>query len=107
METKEKAIRMPKVWEAVLVLCFLIVILAIGIIIYGVDPHVPMLLGVAAAAIMAKFLGYHWEQIEHFMIKGISKAMQSIMILVIIGVLIGVWLDAAVVQEHKPALCVG
>ena len=51
METKEKAIRMPKVWEAVLVLCFFIVILAIGIIIYGVDPHVPMLLGVAAAAI--------------------------------------------------------
>ena len=97
METKEKAIRMPKVWEAVLVLCFLIVILAIGIIIYGVDPHVPMLLGVAAAAIMAKFLGYHWEQIEHFMIKGISKAMQSIMILVIIGVLIGVWLNAGVV----------
>ena len=97
METKEKAIRMPKVWEAVLVLCFLIVILAIGIIIYGVDPHVPMLLGVAAAAIMAKFLGYHWEQIEYFMIKGISKAMQSIMILVIIGVLIGVWLNAGVV----------
>lgn len=97
MEKEEKAVRMPKVWEALIVLCVLILVLAIGIIVYGVDPHVPMLIGVAAAAIMAKILGYHWEQIEHFMIKGISKAMQSIIILVIIGVLIGVWLNAGVV----------
>ena len=81
MEKTEKSARMPKVWEAVLVLSILIASLAVGIIVYGVDPHVPMLLGVAAAAIMAKILGYHWEQIEHFMIKGISKAMQSIIIL--------------------------
>lgn len=97
MENKEKAVRMPKVWEAVIVLGVLILVLAVGIIVYGVDPHVPMLIGVAAAAIMAKILGYHWEQIEGFMIKGISKAMQSIIILVIIGVLIGVWLNAGVV----------
>ena len=99
MEKTEKSARMPKVWEAVLVLSILIASLAVGIIVYGVDPHVPMLLGVAAAAIMAKILGYHWEQIEHFMIKGISKAMQSIIILVIIGVLIGVWLNAGVVPS--------
>lgn len=71
--------------------------LTVGIIVYGVDPHVPMLLGVMGAAIMAFILGYSREQIEGFMIKGISKAMQSIIILVIIGVLIGVWLDAGVV----------
>ncbi|MCQ2587140.1 MAG: Na+/H+ antiporter NhaC [Treponema sp.] len=102
MEKKEKVEkfpRMPKVWEAVIVLGILIACLAVGIIVYHVDPHVPMLLGVAAAAIMAKILGYHWEQIESFMIKGISKAMQSIIILVIIGVLIGVWLNAGVVPS--------
>lgn len=66
-----------------------------------------MLLGVMGAAIMAFILGYSREQIEGFMIKGISKAMQSIIILVIIGVLIGVWLDAGVVpgrmysEEYK------
>ena len=81
--------------------------LTVGIIVYGVDPHVPMLLGVMGAAIMAFILGYSREQIEGFMIKGISKAMQSIIILVIIGVLIGVWLDAGVVpgrmysEEYK------
>ncbi len=99
MNKNEKAVREPKVWEAVIVLAILILALAIGIIVYKVDPHVPMLLGVGASAIMAKILGYKWEQIEHFMIKGISKAMQSIIILVIIGVLIGVWLNAGVVPS--------
>lgn len=81
--------------------------LTVGIIVYGVDPHVPMLLGVMGAAIMAFILGYSREQIEGFMIKGISKVMQSIIILVIIGVLIGVWLDAGVIpgrmysEEYK------
>lgn len=99
MSQKEKTPRLPKVWEALLVLGILIVALAVGIIVYGVDPHVPMLIGVGGAAIMASILGYKWDEIESFMIKGISKAMQSIMILVIIGVLIGVWIDAGVVPS--------
>ncbi len=93
----EKTPRMPKVWEALIVLALLIAALAVGIIVFGVDPHVPMLIGVLGAAGLAMLLGYKWEDVEKFMIVGISKAMQSIMILVIIGVLIGVWLDAGVV----------
>lgn len=96
-EKNEKQPRMPKVWEAMLVLVILIAALAVGIIVFGVDPHVPMLIGVLGAASMAMILGYKWDDVERFMIVGISKAMQSIMILVIIGVLIGVWLDAGVV----------
>lgn len=96
-EELKKKPRMPKVWEALAVLAFLVLALSVGIIKYSADPHIPLILGVMAAAVMALYLGYTWEQIEHFMIKGISKAMQSIIILVIIGILIGVWIDAGVV----------
>lgn len=94
---KLKETRLPHIWEALLTLGFLVAMLAIGIIVFGVDPHVPMLLGTIGAALMAIRLGYKWEDIEKSMIGGISKAMQSIIILIIIGVLIGVWLDAGVV----------
>ena len=46
---------------------------------------------------MALILGYRWEQIEQFMVTGISRAMPSIMILIVIGILIGVWIVAGVV----------
>lgn len=96
-EKQNKEPRMPRVWESLIVLLFLIVALSVGIIKYSVDPHIPLIIGVLAAAIMAWNLGYKWDQIEHFMITGIAKAMQSIIILVIIGILIGVWIDAGVV----------
>lgn len=94
---KNKTPRMPKIWEALLTLAFLVAMLAIGIIIYGVDPHVPMFLGVIGAALMALRLGYKWSEIEKSMMDGIHKALQSIIILAIIGILIGVWLDAGTV----------
>ena len=95
--SKEK--RMPKLWEALLVMACLVAMLAVGIIIYGVDPHVPMFCGVIAAALMALHLGYKWEEIEKSMMDGIYKALQSIMILMIVGILIGVWIDAGVVTK--------
>ena len=94
---KEKTPRMPKLWEALLVLGLLIAVLAVGIIVYGVDPHIPMFVGTIGAALMALRLGYKWAAIEKSMLDGIYKALQSIIILAIIGILTGVWLDAGVV----------
>ena len=94
---KERMPRMPKLWEALLVLGLLIAVLAVGIIVYGVDPHIPMFVGTIGAALMALRLGYKWSAIEKSMLDGIYKALQSIIILAIIGILTGVWLDAGVV----------
>ena len=92
-----KTPRMPKLWEALLVLLLLVGVLAVGIIVYQVDPHIPMFVGTIFAALMALRLGYTWKAVEKSMLDGIYKALQSIIILAIIGILTGVWLDAGVV----------
>lgn len=89
--------RKPKVIEALITFAVLIVVMAVGIIVYEVDPHVPMFIGTIAAALMALWLGYDWKSIEEAMMDGIYRALQSIIILAIIGILIGVWIDAGVV----------
>lgn len=89
--------RMPKVWEALITLVALIALLAVGIIIFGAPVHVPMFCGVCVAALMALYLGYKWDAIEKMMMDGIYKALQSICILIIVGILIGVWINAGVV----------
>ncbi|MBQ1524762.1 MAG: Na+/H+ antiporter NhaC [Firmicutes bacterium] len=92
-------VRAPKMGEALLPLFILVASLSLGIIVYKVDPQVPMFLGVTAAAAVALRIGYPWEKVEGMMIGGIVKALQSIMILLIIGILIGVWLNAGVVPS--------
>ena len=98
-EEKKSTGRMPKLWEALVTLGILVLALAVGIIHYGVDPHVPMFVGVCAAALMAMRLGYKWGEIEKFMLDGIYKALQSCCILIIVGILIGVWINAGVVPS--------
>ncbi|SHK29604.1 Na+/H+ antiporter NhaC [Paramaledivibacter caminithermalis] len=89
--------RKPYIYEAVLSFVFLIAVMGIGIAVYGSDPHIPMLIGTAFAALMALKIGYSWKEIEKSMFEGISQALQAIIILAIIGVLIGVWLLSGVV----------
>lgn len=96
---KSREPRMPKVWEALITLVLLVAVLAVGIVIYGADVHVPMFVGVCVAAIMALYLGHKWEDIEKMMMDGIYKALQSICILIIVGILIGVWINAGVVPS--------
>ena len=88
---------MPKIYEALISLLLLVIVLAVGIIFFEADVHVPMFVGVCVAAIMALYLGYKWGDIEKMMMDGIYKALQSICILIIVGILIGVWINAGVV----------
>lgn len=96
-ETKQKIIRAPKVGESLFSMLFLVVSLALGIVVFKADPHIPMLIGSCGAIFTAYRLGYRWDDIEGFMMKGISKVISSIVILIVIGILIGVWLDSGVV----------
>ena len=89
--------RQPKLWEAIFNFITLIIVMAVGIIIFNADPHIPMFIGVISASLMALRLGYKWDEIESFMVNGISRAMGSIMILIVIGILIGVWIVSGVV----------
>ncbi len=97
---KEKKIaRKPYLWEALLSFGFLITVMAISIIIYGSDPHIPMLIGTFFAVLIALKIGYTWSEIEKSMFDGIYQALQAVIILSIIGILIGLWLISGVVPS--------
>lgn len=93
----EKEVRKANFAEALFTFVSLTIIMFISIIKYEESPHIPMLIGVLIASLVALKIGYSWKFIENSMIKGISQAMQSIIILAIIGVLIGIWILAGVV----------
>lgn len=93
----EKQPRQPKVIHALIVFAVLVLVMAVGIIKYESNVHVPMFCGVVAAAIMALVLGFKWETIEKAMMDGIYNALQAAIILMIVGILVGVWVVAGVV----------
>lgn len=88
---EEREIKEAKLTHALTTFLCLVVIMMLGIKVFEVDPHIPMFFGVIVAAVVAMTLGYKWSDIEKMMVDGISKAMQSILILAIVGMMIGTW----------------
>jgi NhaC family Na+:H+ antiporter len=95
--TSRTAPREPRFWEAIISLLSLVVGITLSIAVYGMDPQIPMLLGVLASSLIAWRCGYGWDDIEKGMIAGISNALQAIIILLVIGILIGIWILSGVV----------
>jgi Na+:H+ antiporter, NhaC family len=96
-------VRAPSVIDALLPLIFLIVLLIININIFGTDGllgsnQVVLILSSLVAGSIAIFrLGYNWETIQDGIVKSISSAMSSILILFLIGGLAGTWLLSGIV----------
>ena len=89
--------RDPYIWEALISLVSLVAGISVSIVVYGADPHIPMLLGVFVAAVIAWRAGFEWQVIQDGMLKGITNSLLAIVILCIIGILIGVWILSGVV----------
>ena len=89
--------RQARLWEAILPVAALIFFLALNIKLYGGEPHIPLVLGTVVAAIVGIRLGYSWKLIEEGMVSGIVIALKAVLILLVIGILIGVWIASGVV----------
>jgi len=93
----------PKVYDALIPLVFLIVLLIINIRIFGTDGlsgsnQIVLILSATVAGIVAVFrLGYSWDTLQEGIVKSISSAMSSILILFLIGALAGTWLLSGIV----------
>ena len=91
--------RAPHFWEAMISLFSLVVGISLSIVVYGMDPHIPMLLGVMVASLVALRCGFPWHVIQDGMVRGITQALPATIILIIVGILIGVWILAGVVPS--------
>jgi NhaC family Na+:H+ antiporter len=85
--------------KAMISIVFLTVALicAINGKIWGQDPHIALILSAAFAGFVAKTAGFTWKELEYGMLDTIKMAMQSVLILMIVGTLIGTWILGGVV----------
>ncbi|MGG7162241.1 Na+/H+ antiporter NhaC [Clostridium ihumii] len=87
----------PKVWEALVPILILIVTLGCAIILFDASPHIPLVIGAAAAALMAIKVGFKWSDLEKGIVKTINLSLEAIIILMIIGIVIASWIASGTV----------
>ncbi len=94
--------REPTLGESFIPILFLILLLTINVGIFGSESlggsnQIVLILSAAVAAIMAFRIGFKWEEIQNGIVKSISSAMASMLILLMIGALAGTWMLSGVV----------
>ena len=90
--------RMPSLGVSLIPVVVLIASLSYTIIVLDGSGHIPLIFGtIVAATISAGVLGMSWPEIQSGMTKGIVAALPAILILIIVGLLIGVWIASGVV----------
>lgn len=85
------------VFVALIPLAVMIISMLVAVVVLEVDPHVPLIIGTATAAIVAVIAGYQWQDLEQFMYRGIRLALPAVIILLLVGLVIGSWIGGGVV----------
>ncbi len=92
----------PALWQALIPVVILILLLYHNVSLFGSGSldgsnQIALLLSAALAGSIAVYLGVSWQDLSKSMVKSISSAMSSILILLLIGSLAGTWLISGVV----------
>lgn len=85
--------------ESLVILALLLVILGFAVIKFGLSPEVPVLFTVLLLTFWAKFRGFSWQEIQDGIKEGIGVAIIPIFIFILIGALIGVWIQAGIIPS--------
>ncbi len=94
--------REPTLLEAFIPVIFLIILLSINVGIFGDaaldgSNQIVLILSAAVAALVAMRAGFRWNELQDGIVKSISSAMTSLLILLLIGSLAGTWLLSGIV----------
>ena len=101
IHTKEK--KQATLIDAILCIGFLITALVTCLVVlkdYEISAHIPLLLGGVFAGCLSIFkLGFTWKELEDGILETINTTMQSILILLVVGILIGTWIIGGIVPS--------
>lgn len=88
----------PSLGVALIPVVVLIIALYYTIVVLEGSGHIPLIFGASVAAVIAgTSLGMPWRDIQKGLTGGIVTALPAILILIVVGLLIGVWIAAGVV----------
>lgn len=86
-----------KLGFALVPVIFLIFALFVTIGFFRQDPHIAIILAAGVASLVAIAHKHPWNEIQDGMVHGITLAMGAILILMIVGTMIGTWIQGGVV----------
>ncbi len=85
------------VFASLIPVFFLVISLGCVIVIYNQSPHIPLIMATAVSSLVALKYGFKWREIQNGMVHGVTLALDAVIILMVIGTMIGAWIEGGIV----------
>ena len=82
---------------AVAILALALAILLIGVIVMGLDPHVPILINIGIVMAVSRCLGVPWGDMVDYMIGFLGRNISVVVIIMLVGVVVGSFMTCGTV----------
>ncbi len=90
--------RAPSLGLALTPVILTLMLLALQLFYFGdFTPHIPLAIGLAITGLVGIYLGHDWESLESGVFHVINVALPSVSVLIVVGMLIGVWIASGTV----------
>lgn len=85
------------IWLAIIPIITLIATAILSVFIWDAGMHIPLMFGIIAAATVTMLCGSQWIDIQSMMVRGVSRGLPAVLILMIIGTIVGSWIASGVI----------
>lgn len=82
---------------ALLPILALVLIMGSAVLLFGADPHVPLLMSTVVSVIIGLIYGHKWKDIQSRIIESVSSVSETVLILMLIGGLVAMWIVSGTV----------
>ena len=82
---------------ALLPILALVLIMGSAVLLFGADPHVPLLMSTIVAVIIGLIYGHKWKDLQNRIIEAVSSVSETVLILMLIGGLVAMWIVSGTV----------
>ncbi len=95
--TKDARVPTPPFWLSIIPIVVTAIVLGYSVFVLNAEPHFSLFIGGVTAGLCAYWNGTSWPLIKDGFRKAIDRTIPSLIILLIIGMLIGVWIISGIV----------
>lgn len=84
---------------ALLPLLVIIVFGLLSVIKWKGGMNIPIISGIITTGLIGIYLGFSWDELQQGLIKGVSRALTPLFIIMIIGIIIGAWIQGGIIPS--------
>ncbi len=98
MSTEAKVPRRPSLFLALVPVVLTLLLLGLQLFYFSdFTPQIPLAIGLAITGVLGIYLGHDWSGLEEGVFKVITVSLPSVSVLIVVGMIVGVWIASGTV----------